>query len=129
VAGYRRIPKTYVLKFEEHPGLEVVTRSVSVEELLKVQRVAVAFGEDSSEANLKELFGWFIKRLTGWNLEDENGRPIPPTLASLLAEDFDFALKLVMAWVEAVTPGKAGTPAETVPESSIPMSTASTPGT
>jgi hypothetical protein len=130
MAGYRRQPKTYVLKFEDYPGLEVSCRSVSIEELLKVLKLADEMTSTPGESQVKELFGWFASRLVGWNLEDEDGKPVPATLAGLLGEDFDFGMALVMAWVEAISPGKSKTSSNgTVPvgpdplEASIPMTT------
>ena len=130
MSGYRRQPKTYVLKFEEYPGLEVAARSVSVEELLNVLKLADKMTSAPGEKDVKELFEWFADRLIGWNLEDEDGKPVPGTVAGLLAQDFEFAMAVVMAWVKAVTPGKPGTSSNgTVPagpdplEASIPMTT------
>jgi hypothetical protein len=130
MAGYRRQPKTYVLKFEDYEGLEVVCRSVSVKELLIVLELADAMTTAPDKKQMEELFGWFVKRLIGWNLEDEDGKPVPATLQGLLAQDFEFALAMVNAWVGAISPGKSATSSNgTAPtgpdplEASIPMTT------
>ena len=136
MAGYRRVPKTYVLKFEDYPGLEVAARSVSVEELLAVLKLADTLTTSPDEKQMTELFGWFVRRLIGWNLEDEDGKPVPATLKGLLAQDFEFALAMVNAWVEAISPGKSppsagGVPAPTGPPGGMPpgLAEASTPMT
>jgi hypothetical protein len=130
MAGYRRQPKTYVLKFEDYPGLEIAARSVSIEELLIILELADTMTASPGKKQVEELFGWFAKRLIGWNLEDEDGKPVPATLKGLLGEDFDFGMAVVMAWVQAISPGKSTTSSNgTVPvgpdplEASIPMTT------
>ncbi len=137
MSGYRRQPKTYVLRFEAYEGLEVAARSVSVEELLTVLELADKMTGSPNKEQVTDLFGWFAKQLIGWNLEDEDGKPVPATLKGLLAQDFDFALALVNAWVSAISPGKSppssggmptapkgGPPTGPDPlEASIPMTT------
>ena len=122
--GYRLAAKTYVLKFEDHPGLEVSARSVPVGELLKILELADAMTSDPTKAQVTELFTWFAKRLIGWNLEDEDGTPVPATAAGLLGLDFDFAMALVMAWTGAVSSVKlplVQAPADGMPPGPVPM--------
>lgn len=131
--GYRLQPKVYSLKFEDHPGLEVTARSVSVEELITILKLADAMTGTPDEKQIQQLFGWFMKRVVGWNLEGEDGKPVPATVKGLLGQDFDFALMLIMAWVQAISSVRrplveapAGTGNGTAPgnplEASIPMS-------
>jgi hypothetical protein len=127
--GYRRNRKVYRLTFEDHEGLEVMVRSVSVGKLMGVLQLADAMTAKPSQDQIDELFGWFAARIISWNYEDEAGEPLPPTLETLLDDDFDFVLRMVMAWVRAVSrvdfplaPASAnGTRADPV-EASIPMS-------
>jgi hypothetical protein len=127
--GYRRQPTVYKLIFQEYPGLEVTARSVSVEELLKITRVAAQMTAKPDDKQVAELFGWFAKRLVSWNLEDEDGKPVPATLDGLLGEEMGFVLKIIQAWVRAITGvspplpnGSSHGPAARNPlEESIPM--------
>lgn len=137
--GYRLQRKTYSLKFEEYPGLEVTARSVSVGELLQVLQLADQVTGSPDGGAVTRLFGWFSNRVVDWNLEDEDGEPVPPTVDGLLGVEFDMALRLVMAWVQAVsavrlptvTAPTAGPPANgngTGPASQVEESIPMTPG-
>lgn len=130
--GYRRQPTVYKLIFQEYEGLEVTARSVSVEELLKITGLASQMTTKPDDKQVSELFGWFGKRLVSWNLEDEDGKPVPATLNGLLAQEMGFVLKIIQAWVRAITGvspplqnGSSGGPAARNPlEESIPMTAA-----
>jgi hypothetical protein len=100
--GYRRQPTIYHLTFEDYPGLEVFAKSVSVEEYLAVAKLADAMTSKPGEEQVKELFGWFAKRLVKWNLEEEDGKPVPATLKGLLGEELLFGYRIVMSWVNQV---------------------------
>lgn len=118
--GYRREPTIYHLTFEEHPGLEVFARSVSIEEYLSIAKLADQMTTKPGEEQIKELFTWFAKRLVKWNVEDEDGKPVPPTVKSLMGEELGFAMKLVMAWVNKVVGVSAPLPTASVAGASSP---------
>lgn len=135
--GYRRVKPVYVLKFEdpELAELEVRAKGASVGQLMKLMdlaRFAVGGHKFTAEdfKDLGGLFELFASKLISWNLEDEDGTPIPATVDGLNDQDMDFALDLVLAWVSAVIgvsaplgqPSTDGTP---FPEGSIPMETLS----
>ena len=130
--GYRRQPTVYRLIFQEYEGLEVMARSVSVEELLKITGLANQMTSKPDNKQVEALFGFFAKRLVSWNLEDEDGKPVPATLKGLLGEELGFILNIVQAWVRAITGvsppllnGSSGGPAGRSPlEDSIPMTVA-----
>lgn len=127
--GFRRKRKVFKLTFEDYEGLEVEVKSVPVRKLLDVLQLADAMTGKPTQEQVEELFGWFADRIVSWNYEDEDGNPLPATLDTLLDDDFDFALKMVMAWVQAVSaitvpsieaPANGTTPDPL--EASIPMS-------
>lgn len=102
--GYRRPSKVYKLRFEDEPELEVMARSVPVGELLDIMELADQMTGAPSKADIEALFTMFAERLISWNLEDEDtGEPVPADAAGVLSQDFDFALKLILAWVQAVS--------------------------
>lgn len=101
--GYRRQPTVYRLVFKEYEGLEVTARSVSVEELLKITGVASQMTSRPDDKQVGELFGFFASRLVSWNLEDEDGKPVPATLKGLMGEELGFMLNIIQAWVRAIT--------------------------
>jgi hypothetical protein len=95
--GYKRNPKIYRLTFDETtdwPGLEVQVRTLTMGQL-----VSVWSGEGGSSARTFELF---IDRLVGWNLEDEDGHPVPVTREAVEAEDDDMVVAIQKRWTDAV---------------------------
>jgi hypothetical protein len=104
--GYRRNRKTYHLTFEEFEGLEVTVRSVPVGELLDILKLLQETGQQPGQAQVRRLFGAFAKQIVSWTYEDEDGKPLPASVDTLMGEEFDFVLRLINAWTEAI----AGTP-------------------
>lgn len=100
--GYRYEPPAYRLRFEDHPGLEITARSVSISEYLQVTSLADQMTSNPGKEQIAELFGWFAQRLVAWNLEDGDGKPLPAAVASLMSLDLPFAVKIVLSWVQAV---------------------------
>lgn len=52
--------------------------------------------------DMEEVFGEFAKVLVSWNLEDEDGEPVPTTYEGLMSYDFQFVLAVVLGWMQAV---------------------------
>jgi hypothetical protein len=117
--GYRKARTLYKLSFEDHIGLEVSAGSVPTQVFL-----GIISAKEASDTPV--MFEAFAKALHSWNLEDEDGTPVPPTLEGLYAQDFSFVLEIIGAWIEAVggvstplaTPSSAGAPP---PELQLPM--------
>lgn len=102
--GFKR-NRQFRLKFadEEYAGFECLVRSMSMSDFLDFTEVSQGVTEDkskSSKAN-RLMVELLAKYIVSWNLEDEKGKPVPPTLASILAEDMDFILAIFTAWIEA----------------------------
>lgn len=120
--GYKRNPKVYHLKFEgEYDGLEVMIRSLSMGQLIKAR--SGDSGDNNGTAELVELFA---ERLVSWNLEDEGGQPVPPTLEAIKGEDNDLIFAIINQWTDAVSGVKAPLPesspaGEPSQEALIPM--------
>lgn len=134
--GYRREAIQYKLVFDDPSmeGLEVTTKSVSSGRLLKLMKLADLAGSagkkrqftaDDARA-VESLFNGFASALVSWNLEDEKGEPVPPTLEGVQEQDFDFVLSIIMSWIEAVAGvssdlGKDSSSGVSFPEGSLPM--------
>lgn len=119
--GYRPEPKLYRVTFDDHPGLVVRARTVSVDKFMAISELADKDGRDADDLTM--LFTEFARVLTSWNLDyntdgpviDQEtgqrawyvGEPVPTTLEGVLSQDFDFMLQIVLGWMEAV----AGVPA------------------
>lgn len=106
--GYVRQKKIFVLRFEdpELEGLEVRATSTSLGSLLELVSLAeIGKGKRFDMADVKrldELFDLFVNCLQSWNLEEEDGSPIPTTLAGLKSQDMTFVMDLIMAWMDGV---------------------------
>lgn len=110
--GYKRPQKVYVLNFEdkEFEGLVVKAKSTSMEDFLAIQRGALRLQENKevvlSDIDIMEdLFGRFSQVLVEWNLEDDKDQPIPASKSGLLAQDPEFVLAIIEAWIGAAGGG------------------------
>lgn len=100
--GFRPEPKQYRLKFidDEHlAGLEVVMGSVSVGEYNKMMRFGMVLGlnEEAIQAN-DWIIELFVSRLVSWNLEDEEGKPVPANEEGVLGQERWIIAKVLTAW-------------------------------
>lgn len=96
--GYKRNPKVYAIAFGEdtdYPGLEVQVRTLSLGQLIDVRSRA-------DEDGTKAMVDLFAERLVSWNLEDEDGRPVPATLDGIRGEDDDLILAVIRHWQDAM---------------------------
>lgn len=134
--GYKRQRKTLSLKFEDEPGLEILARSVSVRRFLRVLAQVDDMQSAPTQESIEEVFSVFAEHVISWTLVDDDDEPVPVGVDALLDDDFDWSVKLVMAWVGAITGAMKLPPLEMAKpeddeadpvESSIPMSPA-TPG-
>ncbi len=135
--GFRRSRKVFDMTFEEFPGLQVKAKSVPIGSMLEVLKLAGSISAKTVPASedIEQLFGWFASRIVSWNYTDEDGGDLPPTVQTLLDDDFDFVMKLIMGWVSAVSsslvptiPGPGGTSSRSRDTSPIPMEPAGTSG-
>ena len=124
--GYKRQPKQYRLKFEDHPGLEVTAGSINTNDFLELTGLLAQFsGRDAAAAAQAtgKVLDLFAAALISWNLEDEGG-PVPADRAGIGSQDFDFNLQLIMGWMEAIasvdTPLKQPSPSS--PPSGLALS-------
>jgi len=107
VAGYVR-KRTFKLKFadEEMDGLEVRARSASMERYLEIAQIQDAIDEaDSPSAAeydvIRRLGAQLAEHLVDWNLQEEDGTPVPCTADGLMSQDMLFVYAIVEAWMEA----------------------------
>ncbi|CAM5346484.1 hypothetical protein [Streptomyces aurantiogriseus] len=95
--GFRE-PSTIKLVFEpgdELHGLEVRMRGMSIADWL--QATGLDGDGDDAAATMKR----FYAALVAWNLEDENGQPVPVSDAP--NRDSRMIRRLNTAWIEALT--------------------------
>lgn len=132
--GYRARRHVYVLDFTGDPfyeGLEVRLRPPTVGESL--QHLDTSWIGDASLSDAERLgrqrtlFEVLAGRLDGWNLEDDNGDPVPVTLDGLMSIDTDLGYRIARSWLfetssvpaPLVSDSPAGRPP--VDETEIPM--------
>ena len=110
---YQRTPKRYYLKFEDHPGLLVVMKGLSIEAFMALARDAAGMQAldmsgmkgpelDKAMDQVDGLFTRFAKSLKSWNLDDDDGEPVPETEAGVRSQDLDFILEITLAWMDAI---------------------------
>jgi hypothetical protein len=140
--GYVPRRTLYKLDFSEteHAGLEVVTRSASMAALLDIMTLAdeveSAGVKKAGRADLDRLFALFDEVLHDWNVETEDGEPVPPTMEGLLSQDPSFVMTVITAWGQAMTRAPAdlgkgsgsGGISEVTPPGLAEASLASSPG-
>jgi hypothetical protein len=100
--GYRRERTLYALKFEdpEFEGLEIKAKSLPMREFFELQKFQ-AEAESSPEA-AEQVIRRMAEVLVSWNLEDEEGQPVPATYEGLADQDMSFVLPVFYAWMDAV---------------------------
>lgn len=103
--GYRPKRKTYALDFEgtDYDGLEVRLRGLTTGELLDAMEKKDAANEDANSGEFRELLELVAEKIVDWNVEDDDGRPVEPTLAALIDQDPDFNLAIINAWTTAIS--------------------------
>lgn len=103
MAGYRPKRKIYDLDFSDHPdpdmhGLRVKLRAVDTGQALGLDAAMEEGGDGGIMATLKILAAQLIE----WNVEDDQGQPVPVGLDAVLAQELDFNMTIVNAWREAI---------------------------
>lgn len=100
---YKVTSKTYRLRFEDRPGLEVVMRSLSVGELLDMADLADAYtnGKATGEQSAR-LFVLFADRLVSWNIDGDDDKPVPGTAAGVRSLAADLFLQIFEGWFTAM---------------------------
>lgn len=96
--GYRRQRTVYTVRYAQHPGLWVRAKAPSTQTYIDL----ASKGENPNVETVIEMARTFIDNVLDWNLEDEDGTPVPTTMEALLAEEWDFMEDLVQGWMEAV---------------------------
>lgn len=93
--GYKGTPRTVKIEFaqgHEHHGAEARVRRMAFGEWEDIIN-----SEDSNE--VEEL----ATRIVSWNLEDDDGKPIPATPEGLRQVDTSLVSALKNAWVQSIT--------------------------
>jgi hypothetical protein len=133
--GHRIKRKVFLLKFEEGSDLDGATvrvRSVPFGSFLSMVGLAGSAGAAISESSTPEevlsvidpedvasmgrLLSGFADALEFWDLEEEDGTPIPATREGVLGLDSDVALDLIRPWIMAIQGVRRDSP---LPDASV----------
>lgn len=121
--GFTARRRTYQLPLgDDFAGLEATVSSVSIGEYLKLS------GLSGEPVGITYAVEQFLANLVDWNLEDEDGKPIPTSQAG--EQDKELVFALTSAWVSSLhgvpAPLEPSSPAgEPSLEESMPMETLS----
>lgn len=104
--GHKRKRKTFLLTFAdgEYAGLQV--RVASPPMGLITSSIALAdvdftkMGPDQIQP-MMGLFDSFAMHLVDWNLEDEDGTPVPATYDGVMGEEPALVMTLMQHWLQA----------------------------
>ena len=89
-----RLDRTYKLRWDDGTdlaGFEVDIRGTSVATMRAVRDLRLS----QDESQLAEILAAHIKR---WNMEDENGEPVPVTAAALLDQESVVLAAIAREW-------------------------------
>lgn len=122
--GYRHKPKRINVRFDEpheFAGFEAVLRGKSLAGFLDLQGIG-----EVDKSNLGDQLREMSQSLISWNLEDEDGTPVPITPETVMAQDQDLMIALATAWMDGLAGVSAplepnSTDGPPSPEASIPM--------
>ncbi len=105
--GYRRKNTTTVVHFadDRYADLHIIMKAASMKTMLTALELAAKLermGENPTAGvgTMRQLMELFASKLVQWNLLDENGDPVPPTVDGLLECDPSEAIDMVMAWAD-----------------------------
>jgi hypothetical protein len=104
--GYVPKKRTYDLSFEgtDYEGLEITVRDMTTDELISMP----------SSTTHEALVAAFAGQLVAWNVEEEDGTPVPPTPENVRRQDRSMNQVVVERWLDALN----GVPASPLPQPS-----------
>lgn len=145
--GHKIKRKVFLLRFAEGSDLDGATvkvRSIPFGQFTAMiglaGSAAQAINEEATAAQIMgaidpedvaqmgRLLTGFGKALVEWDLEEEDGTPIPATPEGVAGLDTDVAFEIIEPWLEAIQGVRQGSPLQsgsgsgtTSPEPSLPM--------
>lgn len=101
--GFRPGKKIYNLRFaDEYDGLVVRANSATVEEFLAMQALVSSDDVENAVEATEDLLKRFAGFLVEWNVEQDDGTPVPATYEGVKKQDFAFINMIIWAWMEAL---------------------------
>lgn len=120
--GYKPVSKLLDLEFTDYPGLEIRTRSASINEIKQAQDLNIDINrKDVSDDEKLEAFAFFEKKIVTWNMEhpelavpseDDPARcafcglkedePMPPTMTHMMCLEIGLMIAIIFGWIQTV---------------------------
>lgn len=103
--GYRKVPTIYELTFEggDLDGLVVKMKSIKLGRIRRMVAITSREASSATEGEIEEMLAVFEEGLVAWNLEDEDGTPVPETREGIEDQEADFILQILSKWLDALT--------------------------
>lgn len=125
--GYRRIPTIYTLdSIKGEDGLIVRMKAIKLGKLRRLMQLTA--DESADDTSVGEILDLFQESLVSWNLEGEDGVPIPITKEGVDDQEIEPIMKIVEAWMDRMTGtegkndlGKGSTSGEKFPGQPLTM--------
>ncbi len=93
--------KRYKLRFEDMPGLEVLAREPTMEQLFDMNSMGEVTAKTLDAEKMRAVFRVFAGLLVEWNVT-RKGEPVPATYEGIMTASPTFIFKIVSALAKAV---------------------------
>lgn len=107
----------------ELEGLEVRARSIGLGAYLSLARMAELSDKETLDAeDMAQLGGPFkilAQALVSWNLEEEDGTPIPATFEGIMSQDMGIMFDVLSGWMDAIA--SVSIPLDRAPKGTKPL--------
>ena len=99
--GYRKKSTVHTLEFKQYEGLVIRMKGLKIG---KMRRVLRALDEDKETlALVDEMVTFVTEGLVSWNLEDEDGNPLPVDREQVEDLEFDMLSTILGDWLGKMT--------------------------
>lgn len=102
--GYVRKVRPVKLIFddEEYAGLEIRMKPMPLGEFLGLYDQVHEIEDDDKSGSFESVIRGTADKLVGWNLENEDGTPVPATFEGLLEQDLVFVRDIISGYKSAL---------------------------
>lgn len=100
--GHRKVPTIYTIT--DVKGLEGAVIRLKSIKVGKLRRLLAALESDADFSTvMTPIFTMVAEALVSWDLEDENGTPLPATLEGIEELELADIMGIISAWTERMT--------------------------
>ena len=99
--GYRKKSTVHTLEFKQYEGLVIRMKGLKIGKMRRVLRALDA--EKETLALVDEMVTFVTEGLVSWNLEDEDGNPLPVDREQVEDLEFDMLSTILGDWLGKIT--------------------------